>query len=157
MAKAPQFFQIHPGEIVLHIRTAAQSWHARRRVLLYPVFSNIINSDNHQRFSAARLNLRVCGLSNVPILSAYERRRTVKKILAIVQVEYGKVPLRLIVVAGRQIHNQASLVAQELRSKLFVSAELSVAHGAIVTSRSLASTFCPGATSNLLTRPAMGA
>src|SRR5258708_39562506 len=103
------------------------------------------------------MDLRIGAWAHVPVLTLNKRSRTIKKILPIMQIENREAAVRLFVVAWRNIHHQASLVAQELRTEIFVSAELSVAQGVIVTSRSLASTFCPGVTRSFVTRPETGA
>src|SRR5262249_10320419 len=69
----------------------------------------------------------------MPVLTGNESRRTFKQVLAVVQVQHSKVPPRLLVIAGRQVHHHSPLVAQILRTKLFVLAELSAAHDAIIT------------------------
>jgi len=103
------------------------------------------------------MDFRIRAWAHVPVLPLNKRSRAVKKILPIVQVKNRKTAVRLFVVSRREIHHQASLVTQELGTEIFVSAELSVAQGVIVTSRSLASTFCPGATRSFVTRPETGA
>jgi len=52
--------------------------------------------------------------------------------LAIVQIEDGKVPRRLLAIAGRKIDDQIAPVAEKAGAKLFVFAELRVGHGAII-------------------------
>src|SRR2546430_12666857 len=52
----------------------------------------------------------------------------------------GEMAQGLVSVAGRRVDDEVALVAEKARAKLFVFAELSGTHGAIVTRRSLAST-----------------
>lgn len=93
----------------------------------------------------------------MPILSLNESSRTIKKILPIVQIQHRKMTLGLFVITRRQIDHKTPLIAQKLRAEIVVSEEFSFSHGAIVTRRSLASTLCPGAASNFVTRPEIGA
>ncbi len=72
-------------------------------------------------------------------------------------IENREAALRLLVVAGRKIHNEIALVAEKARAEFFVLVKLRRAHGTIITNRSLASTCWPGATSSLLMRPEIGA
>src|SRR5882672_182674 len=137
--------------------TAAESGHARRGVFANAGFTRVVDADDDHGFCPASENGRIRGIPNMPIHSGNIGRATVEKILAIMQIEDGKMALRLVVVAWGKVNNDAARVAQVPRRKLVVFAKLSSAHGAIVTSRSLASTLCPGATSNFTTRPAMGA
>src|SRR5713226_732365 len=50
----------------------------------------------------------------------------------------------LIVIAGGRVNDEVALVAKEPRAKLFVFAELSGIHGALVTRRSFGSACWPG-------------
>jgi hypothetical protein len=86
----------------------------------------------------------------MPVHAGDERGCAIKKILAVLKIEDGKVAAGLIIVAGREIDDEVALVSEKARTETFVLAE-------IVTSRSLASTCCPGATRSFVTRPLMGA
>ena len=96
-------------------------------------------------------------VADVPIHAGNERRGAIKKILAVVHIQDGKAALWLVVIAGRKVNNEVSLIAQKARAKFLMLVELRRAHGTIITKRSLASTCWPGATSSLVTRPEMGA
>src|SRR5262249_31721761 len=109
------------------------------------------------RFGVAARDGCISALADMPIHTGHIGSASIKKILSVVQVEDRKVTGRLAVVAGRQVHHHVARVSKVARRKFFVFAKLSSAHGAIVTSRSLASTFCPGATRSLTMRPEMGA
>jgi hypothetical protein len=84
----------------------------------------------------------VGGALHVPI-DAREGRGAIKKILTIVEIEDGKMALRLLFIAGGKINHQVTLVAQKARAKFVVFTKLAGAHGTMVTSRSLASTCWP--------------
>ncbi len=80
-----------------------------------------------------------------------------KKVLPVVKTKDGKVAPGLIVVARWHVNNQVALIAEKAGAKLFVLTESSGTHGAIITSRSLASTCCPGVTKSFAMRPETGA
>src|SRR6267378_7555234 len=108
----------------------------------------VVHADDDQRGDNAGLNAIIRGLADVPILTRDEGSRTIEKILAVVKIEDGKMARGLLGVAGRSVDDEVALVAEKARAKLFVFAELSGTHGAMVTRRSFASTCCPEVTSS---------
>lgn len=56
-----------------------------------------------------------------------------------------------------EVMKEVALVAEKARAELFVFAELSGIHGAMVNKRSFASTCCPEVTSSFTIRPEIGA
>src|SRR5579885_3577911 len=116
---------------------SAEPGHARGCVFADARF-RVVQAHDDERFNRAAADAFVGGV-------------------AVVQIEHGKAPPSLVIVAGRKIDDEVALVAQEPGAKLFVLAQLTGAHGAMVTSKSLASTCWPGDASTLVTRPAIGA
>jgi hypothetical protein len=57
----------------------------------------------------------------------------------------------------KEVLRLVALVAEKARAELFVFAELSGTHGAMVNTRSFASTCCPEVTSIFTIRPEIGA
>ena len=130
---------------------------ARRSVLTQPLLPRVVNPHDDQRLDVAFINKLVGRLPHVPIHPRDERSGAVKQILPIVQIKHRIRPAVLVIVAGRQINDQVAAITQESRGKLLMFIEIRAAHVAMTTRRSLASTCCPGATSSLVTRPAIGA
>src|SRR4249920_3407542 len=94
-----------------------QTGHMRRRVFLQAVLSGIVDSNNNQRFDEARLNAVIGGVTDVPILPRNEGRGAIKKILSVMEIENGVLPVRLRVIAGREINNQIALITEKARGK----------------------------------------
>jgi len=113
--------------------------------------------NDDQRLNHALRNQSIGGFAHAPVHAGNKRSCAVEKILAIVQVENREAALRLLVIAGRKIDDEVALVAKEARAELLMLVEVGSAHGTMITSRSLASTCWPDATSSLATRPEMGA
>src|SRR6266851_1971345 len=127
-----------------------------RRVFPDASFGVVYPHDN-ERLDSARLNATIRGLSNAPILPWDEGGGAIEEILSVLKIEDGKMACRLVSVSGRRINDQVALVAEEPRVKLFVFAELSGTHGAMVTRISFASTCRLGLTNTFTMRLEMGA
>ncbi len=127
-----------------------------RRVFPDARFGVVYPHDN-ERLDGARLNATIRGLSNAPILPRDEGGGTIEEILSVLKIEDGKMAPGLVSVSGRRINDEVALVAEEPRVKLFVFAELSGTHGAMVTRSSFASTCRLGVTNRFTMRLEMGA
>ena len=125
------------------------------------VFTNsrscVVHPDDDQRGDRANLNAKIRGLPEVPVLPRDEGSGGIEEILAVLKIEDGEMAQGLVSVSGRRVDDEVALVAEKARAKLFVFAELSGTHGAIVTRRSFASTCCPEVTSSFTMRPDIGA
>src|SRR6266851_5587391 len=117
----------------------------------------VVHRHDNERLDSARLNGVIRGLSNAPILPRDEGGGAIEEILSVLKIEDGEMPSRLVSVSGRRINDEVALVAEEPRVKLFVFAELSGTHGAMVTRRSFASTCRVGFTNSFTMRPEMSA
>ena len=103
------------------------------------------------------MNAIIRGLANVPVLPWDEGSGAIEKILAVMKIEDWEMVPGLVSVSRRRVNDEVALIAEKARAELFVFAELSRAHGAIVTKRSFASTCCPEVTSSFTMRPEIGA
>ena len=125
------------------------------------VFANsrfgVVHPDDDQRGDRAGLNAMICGLSDVPVLPLDEGSGAIEEILAVMKIEDREMAQGLVSVSGWRVKDEVALIAEKARAELFVFAELSRAHGAIVTRRSFASTCCPEVTSSFTMRPDIGA
>ena len=117
----------------------------------------VVHRHDNERLDSARLNGVIRGLSNAPILPWDEGGGAIEEILSVLKIEDGEMPSRLVSVSGRRINDEVALVAEEPRVKLFVLAELSGTHGAMVTRSSFASTCREGLTNRFTMRLEMGA
>src|SRR5260370_7349834 len=129
------------------VAVGAPAAEARRfggRVFVDARFPEVVNSDDDERLHGGAENEVVGGLADVPVHAGNEGGGAVEKILAIVQVKNREAPPRLLAIAGRKIHDEVALVAQEARAELFMLVEVGRHHGRRITSRSLASTCWPG-------------
>ena len=127
-----------------------------RRVFPDASFGVVYPHDN-ERLDSARLNATIRGLSNAPILPWDEGGGAIEEILSVLKIEDGKMAPGLVSISGRRINDEVALVAEEPRVKLFVFAELSGTHGAMVTRRSFASTCRLGVTNSFTMRLEIGA
>ena len=75
-------------------------------------FARVVDADDDQRLDGANANHLVGGAMHVPILPT-EGGGAIEKILAVLQVENGKMGERLIVIARRKINDEIATVAQE--------------------------------------------
>src|SRR5216684_1064179 len=116
----------------------------------------VVHPHDNERLDSARLNVTIRGLSNAPILPWDEGGGTIEEILSVLKIEDGKIAPGLVSVSGRCINDEVALVAEEPRVKLFVFAELSGTHGAMVTRSSFSSTCCLGPTNSFTMRLEMG-
>ena len=125
------------------------------------VFTNsrfgVVHAHDEDRGDRARLNAMIRSLADVPILPGNEGSGAIEKILAVMKIEDREMTQGLVSVSGRRVNDEVALIAEKARAELFVFAELSRAHGAIVTRRSFASTCCPEVTSSFTMRPDIGA
>src|ERR1700687_2343008 len=125
------------------------------------VFANarlrVVHPHDDQRCNRARLNAMVRALPDAPVLPGDEGGAATEEILAVMKREDGEMAPGLVGVSGRRINDEAALIAEKARAELFVFAELSGTHGAMVTRRSFASTCCPEVTSSFMMRPEIGA
>src|SRR6266567_4006071 len=96
----------------------------------------VVYPHDNERLDSIRLNAMIRSLSHAPILPWDEGGGAIEEILSVMKIEDGKMPSRLVSVSGRRIDDEVALVAEEPRVKLFVFAELSGTHGAMVTRRS---------------------
>jgi hypothetical protein len=103
------------------------------------------------------LNATIRDLSNAPILPWDEGGGAIEEILSVLKIEDGKMAPGLVSVSGRRVNDEVALVAEEPRVKLFVFAELSRTHGAMVTRSSFASTCRVGLTNRFTMRLEIGA
>src|SRR5229473_1965910 len=121
------------------------------------VFANarlrVVHPDDDQRRDRTRLNEVIRGLPNVPVLPGDEGGSAIEEILAVMKIEDGETAPGLVGVSGRRVNDEVALIAEKARAELFVYAELSGTHGAMVTRRSFASTCCPEVTSSFRMRP----
>src|SRR2546425_8600232 len=139
----PNFFQ---QKFRVTIRAAAaESWHMGRSVFA-DARSGVVHADDDERLDLACMDANIRRLPDVPVLSWNERRCAIEKILPVMKIQDGKMPRGLLRVSRWRVDDKVSLIAKEARAKLFVFAELSEIHGAMVTKRSFASTCWPGVT-----------
>src|SRR5690242_5000095 len=85
----------------------------------------VVHAHNDEGLNLASVNALVGGLTNVPVLPRDERRGAVEKILSVVKIEDRKPPRGLLPIAGRGVHDEVTLIAQEARPEVLVLAELS--------------------------------
>ena len=78
------------------------------------------------------------GLADVPILAGDEGSGAIKKILAVVKIEDGKITTGLPVISGRSVDDEVAPIAEKARAKFLVFAKLSGTHGAMITRGTLA-------------------
>src|SRR5580704_2251347 len=114
---------------------AAEPGHVRWSVFADARFG-VVHADDDERLDLAGLDAIIRRRTDVPVLPGDEGSGAVKKILAVMKIKDGKTAPGLLRVAGRSVDDKVALVAKEARTKLFVFAELSGAHGAMVTRRS---------------------
>src|SRR2546426_5029773 len=111
------------------------------------VFANarfgVVHPDDDQRCDRASVNAMIRSLPDVPVLPRDEGSGAIEEILAVMKIEDREMTQGLVSVSGRRVNDEVALIAEKARAELFVFAELSRAHGAIVTRRSFASTCCP--------------
>src|SRR5216684_4585388 len=117
----------------------------------------VVHADDDQRGDYASLNAIIRSLADVPVLSRDEGSGAIEEILAVVKIKDGETARGLTGVSGRGVNDEVALVAEKARTELFVFAELSGTHGAMVTRRSLASTCWPEVTRIFTMRPEIGA
>src|SRR5260370_38272518 len=91
------------------------------------VFANarllVVHADDDQRSDRARLNALIGGLADVPILPRDEGSGAIEKILAVMEIEDGKVARGLASVSRRSGDAEVALGAGEARAEDFVFAE----------------------------------
>src|SRR5882672_2522012 len=117
----------------------------------------VVHPHDDKRGDRARLNKMIRGLPDVPVLPGNEGGGAIEEILAVMKIEDGEMAPGLVGVSGRRVDDEVALIAEKARAELFVYAELSGTHGAMVTRRSFASTCCPEVTSSFRMRPEIGA
>ena len=117
----------------------------------------VVHPDDDQRSDHASLNVLIRGLPDVPVLARDKGSGSIEEILAIMKIEDRKMAPGPVSISGRRVNDEVALIAKKARAELFVFAELSRTHGAIVTRRSFASTCCPEVTSSFTTLPEIGA
>ena len=103
------------------------------------------------------MNVVIRSLPDVPVLARDKGSGSIEEILAIMKIEDRKMAPGPVSISGRRVNDEVALIAKKARAELFVFAELSRTHGAIVTRRSFASTCCPEVTSSFTTLPEIGA
>src|SRR6266404_6873856 len=125
------------------------------------VFANarvrVVHPHDDQRGDRPRLNKMIRGLPDVPVLPGNEGGGAIEEILAVMKIEDGEMAPGLVGVSGRRVDDEVALIAEKARAELFVYAELSGTHGAMVTRRPFAATCCPEVTSSFRMRPEIGA
>src|SRR5712692_2208159 len=125
------------------------------------VFANprlgVVHPDDDQRGDRAGLNAMIRGLPDVPVLPGDEGSGAIEEILAIMKIKDGETAPGLAGVTGRRVNDEVALIAEKARGELFVFAELSGTHGAMVTRRSFAFTRWPGFSHRFTRRSKTGA
>src|SRR5262249_32223639 len=106
-----KWHQLLQHEFTVAVRTAsAEFGHFGRSVFVDAGSSRVVDADDDHRFGAAAHNGCIGAITNVPIHSGHIGSASIKKILAVMQIEDGKVACWLAVVTRRQIHHHVTRV-----------------------------------------------